>query len=143
MGRRTTQVAPDFALKTKAKSLSGLDQPEHHPGYGLREGSQTDHSRPENAVESMQWMVLHRPVELARLTGSHRLAQKKRKLTLHRRPFCLPVTFRQKLTARDSQSNFRLLLMKSPESAQTQLLVPQRDHRINSRGAPGGDVACE
>ena len=31
--------------------------------------------------------------------------------------------------------------MTPPKSARTQLLVPQCDHRINSRGAAGGDVA--
>ena len=31
--------------------------------------------------------------------------------------------------------------MTPPESARTQLLVPECHHRINSRGAAGGDVA--
>jgi hypothetical protein len=59
-----------LALKTKAKTARWPDQPERCPGYGLTEYSQTDGSSAGVIVESMHWMVLHRPVELARVIGN-------------------------------------------------------------------------
>ena len=61
--------------------LAGLDQPERYPGQVFTKCSQTDRFSLESIVESKRWMVLHRPVELARFTR-------------HVRAFTKPLHFR-------------------------------------------------
>jgi hypothetical protein len=58
-----------FALKTKAKSLAKVRSAGTLPWLGF-DRVQTDRFSRGSIVESTPWMVLHRPVELARITGN-------------------------------------------------------------------------
>jgi hypothetical protein len=57
-------------LKTKAKSLARVRSAGTLPWLGFDRDSQTDHFSRGSIVESTHWVVLHRPVELAALTGT-------------------------------------------------------------------------
>jgi hypothetical protein len=68
MGRRNAKLAP-FYGKQELKSLAmARAVRERCPGKVLAEYSQTDSSR-RSIAESTHWMVLHRPVALAQVTG--------------------------------------------------------------------------
>lgn len=69
MGRRNTQLEPTLHGKQKPKPLATLDQSEPYPGKDLTEYRQTDGFFRGSTVKSTHWMVLHRPVEPAALTG--------------------------------------------------------------------------
>jgi hypothetical protein len=60
-----------LALETKPKSLVRVKSAGTLPWLGLTEYSPTDRFSRGSIVESMYWMVLHRPVELAELTGHY------------------------------------------------------------------------
>jgi len=70
MGRRNTQVEPNLHRKQRLNCSLGFDQLEQYPGWVLIGYSQTGRISQGSIVKSADWMVLHRPVELARLTGS-------------------------------------------------------------------------
>jgi len=75
MGRRITKLEPAWYWKQKPKSLARV----RPAGTLLRLGS--DRVQPKSwffrasIVESTYWMVLHRPVELARLIGQVKFNQ--------------------------------------------------------------------
>jgi hypothetical protein len=49
-----------------------LDEQKDYPWLGLTGFSQADRFAQGSTVESVRWMVLHRPVELAGITGKVR-----------------------------------------------------------------------
>ena len=58
-----------LALKTKAKNACRIRSAGTLSWLGFHQVCQTDRFSRESIVESMRWMVLHRPVEPASVTG--------------------------------------------------------------------------
>jgi hypothetical protein len=123
MGRRNTQVEPK-ALKTKTKSLAAVRWAGTRPWLGLTEDNQTDHFSRGSNVESTYWKVLHRPSELARITGQ-----------------VIPSEgFWKQLRFVPSSVTVSLWLVSFLRPMR--LLVPQGYHRIDSHRAACRDIAC-
>jgi hypothetical protein len=72
MGRRNTQLKTTYREKQRLKPLARLGQPERCTGKVLIERDPTDWLLRGTLLESMLWMVLHRPFEPALLIGQFR-----------------------------------------------------------------------
>jgi hypothetical protein len=73
--QRSDKTPPTAKAKSRI-ACQWLDQSERYLGQVLTECSQADAFAGENHVESRHHMVLHRPFELAAVTGHVDLAQK-------------------------------------------------------------------
>jgi hypothetical protein len=65
MGRRNTQLKTTYREKQTLKPLAKVSQPERYTGKILIERDPTDFLLSGTLLESMLWMVLHRPFEPA------------------------------------------------------------------------------
>jgi len=92
IGRRNTQLEPVLHSKQELRALARLDQQERCPGWVLAQLGQTVGSARGSTAESMHWIVLHRPVELAALIGEWPTTQHAPPLTLSA-PLCYVEAF--------------------------------------------------
>jgi hypothetical protein len=69
MGRRNTQIGPAFVENKGQKLLARIEQPERYPGWVLAGSVKQIASSREGLGGSTDWIALHRPVELAAVTG--------------------------------------------------------------------------
>src|SRR5271167_3696140 len=69
MGRRNTKLEPAWHGKQMLKSLAGVRADGMLPWLGFDSVQPNRWLSRGSSVESMRWMVLHRPVEPASVTG--------------------------------------------------------------------------